>query len=112
MRQMVPPGPAVNSGGDEPCPARHGRISGVDGVLQTLARLELGLGRFTDLHRLAGARIAPRRRLAARAGKGAEADQPNLVAALQRARDRVEHSLDGPRSISPAEARHVGDVAD
>ena len=36
--------------------------SGVDRILEPLAGLELGLGRFLDLHRLAGARVAARSR--------------------------------------------------
>src|SRR4051812_29793735 len=83
-----------------------------DRILQHLARLELGLGRFLDLHRLAGAGVAAGRGLALRAGEGAEADQANLVALLQGAGDRVEHAFDGPRRIAPAETGRLGDIAD
>src|SRR5688572_4766463 len=110
---MVPPEPAVNSDRPESCPAPPlNRFLTVDGVLQALAGLELGLGGFPDLHRFPGTRIPARRRLAPRAGKGTEADQAHLVTALQSAGDRVEDRFDRPRSIPPSETRHLGDVSD
>ncbi len=55
----------------EPASFRH--LAGVETSVETLA---------LDLHRLAGARVAPRRRLPPRDGEVAEAHQPNLIAAL------------------------------
>ena len=58
----------------------------LNGVLEDLAGAEFRLRRGLDLHRLAGARVAPGRSLAAGDREIAEADQPDLVAALQRRR--------------------------
>src|SRR3546814_9193821 len=76
------------------------------------ARLELGLGRCLDRHRLAGTRIAARRCLALRNREGAEADQANLVALLERTRNRIEHGLDRFAGVAFAETRRIGHGAD
>src|SRR3954467_7443530 len=86
--------------------------SGIHRILEPLAGLELGLGRFLDLHRLAGARVATGRGLLPRAGKGTEAHQPDFVASLQRAADRVEHRFDRAHRLAPAEAGLIRDMAD
>src|SRR5690242_16604622 len=88
------------------------RLQSVDRVLQALARLELGLGRRLDRHRLAGARVAAGRRLALRHREGAEADETDLVALLERGGDRIEHRFDCLGGIALAQPRRIGDVAD
>src|SRR5215210_2158655 len=77
-----------------PRPSPGTNASAANAVLEDLAGLELGLGRFLDLHRLPGARVASGRGLPLGAGEGAEADQPDLVAALQGGGDGVENPLD------------------
>src|SRR5436190_1546214 len=81
-------------------------------VFQYLPRPELGLRARLDLHRLAGARIAARRRLAPGHREIAEADQPHLVTALQRRSDHFEHRFDGTHRVVPAEPRAIGDMSD
>src|SRR3546814_2185162 len=73
---------------------------------------DLGLGRCLDRHRLAGTRIAARRCLALRNREGAEADQANLVALLERTRNRIEHGLDRFVGVAFAETRRIGHGAD
>src|SRR4051794_11318815 len=92
--------------------ARGGQVQLLDGVLQDLAGPELGLRAGLDLHWLAGARIAADRRLAAGDREIAEADQPHLVAALERRGDDLEHRFDGAHRIVAAEPRAVGDMTD
>src|SRR5688500_14426632 len=86
------PGMVLSAAEPPPCQGGEKTVSAADGILEALAGLELGLGGFLNLHRLAGARVPAGRGLALGAGESAEADQANLVAALQGGRDRIEHA--------------------
>src|SRR5436190_10127031 len=84
----------------------------LDRVLEDLAGAELGLRAGLDLHRFAGARVAPGRGLAAGHGEIAESDEPDLVPALQRRGHDLQHRLDRPCRVRTAEPRAVCDLAD
>src|SRR4051794_17785122 len=90
----------------------HPLSSLLNRVLEDLARPELGLRACLDLHRLAGARIAPRGGLPASNGEIAEADEAHLVTALQGRGNDLEHRFNGSHCVVAAEPRAVGDMAD
>src|SRR3546814_10695698 len=56
--------------------------------------------------------IAARRCLALRNREGAEADQANLVALLERTRNRIEHGFDRLAGVVFAATRRIGPGAD
>ncbi len=68
--------------------------SGVDGVLEALARLERGGLGGGDLQLLAGLRVAPRAGRALADLEGAESRQRHLLALLQGGCDRVQHGVE------------------
>src|SRR5262249_32268962 len=84
----------------------------VDRVFQTLAGLELGLIGSRDLDFGAGRRVTARAGFALGDGEGAETDQPNLIASLQRCGDRVEYGVHSLASLSLGNLRLIGDHAD
>src|SRR5205085_6209625 len=65
----------------------------VDLVAQPLAGLELGLLRRGDLDLFAGARVASLGRRASGHREGAEPNETNLAASLQRAGDRLKYRV-------------------
>src|SRR5690606_33628363 len=75
-------------------------VASVERVLEALACLELGLLGGRNLDRLASARVAALARSPAGHRERAEANQPDLIASLQGARDRVEHRVDRSRGLS------------
>src|SRR3546814_4205952 len=77
------------------CFHQKARSGLVDGVLEGLAGLELRLVRRRDGHRFAGARVATGRCLALATREGAEADETDFAALLQRTGDRVEDGFPG-----------------
>src|SRR3546814_24370 len=94
------------------CFSTDGACRSVAGVLQGLAGLELRLIRRRDGHRFAGARVAAGRRLALADREGAEADETDFAALLQRGRDRVENGLDRLAGITLGQAARVSDGGD
>src|SRR5690606_34311001 len=89
------------------CTARAGRS--VDRVLQRLAGLEAGVHRGGDLDLLAGARVAAGARGALAHVEGAEADERDAVALLQRIGDHGDHRVDRTAGVG---ARQVGGASD
>src|SRR5690606_32656053 len=88
------------------------QVSLVDGVLQSLAGLELRLSRRLDRHRLAGSRIAACRSLALGHRECAETDQPHFVSARKRTGDGVKHTLDCLGSVAPRKSARIRNGSD
>src|SRR5215217_3733993 len=83
----------------------------VDRVLEALAGLELGLVRGRNLDFRAGGRVAASRGLALRHGEGAETNQTNFVASLERGRDCLEHCVNSFGGLSLGDRSLVGNDA-
>src|SRR5690606_29870125 len=78
-------------------------------VLQRLASLERRILRGLDLDGLAGLRVATGAGSALAHLEGAEADQGDGVALLQRLGDRVDHRVDRARGLGLGDFGFAGD---
>ena len=91
---------------------RTGNSDLVDGILQALASLELGLVRRLDRHGLTRTRITAGRSLALGDLERAEADQAHFVTARQGLSDSIENAFDGTRRIVLRKTAGIGNCAD
>src|SRR5262245_28968419 len=95
------------------CLGRSARMAAiVDEVLQFLARLEVRHFLRRHVHLLARLRIAPLARLAPPQPETAKAAQLDLLAAMQRIDDGLEHGIDDDLGMLLGEVRYATDFLD
>lgn len=83
----------------------------VDGVLQTLASLELRLFRCRNIDFFTGTRVATFRSCTRSNGEGTEADETNFVTAFECIGNGIENRVNGLCSVSFRQISFSGDTS-